>query len=208
MWLLKHGDNHKITLAGPFDSGSTIPPYAILSHTWGFEEVTFQDLRDGTGVDKRGWLKIEFCVEQARRDGLDYSWVDTCCIDKTNSTELQRSINSMFRWYRAAERCYVYLWVSSARKKSRTVTDRSQPVPMFVTTDGERLCRRADGSLEVGPCRSFSLQSQSSSSQASATDLEVRGTSSKTFRPSPTFRFRPYVETTCRSLVSKSASSG
>ncbi|RYP37008.1 hypothetical protein DL768_010903 [Monosporascus sp. mg162] len=88
-----------------------IPSYAILSHTWGpdTEEVTFRDLVDGTGKDKIGYEKIKFCLEQAKRDGLQYFWVDTCCIDKSNNTELSRAINSMFRWYQNAARCYVYL---------------------------------------------------------------------------------------------------
>ena len=88
-----------------------IPPYAILSHTWGAdtEEVTFEDLTDGTGKSKAGYNKIRFCGEQARRDDLQYIWVDTCCIDKSSSAELTEAINSMFRWYREAAKCYVYL---------------------------------------------------------------------------------------------------
>jgi hypothetical protein len=88
-----------------------IPKYAILSHTWGPDdkEVTYRDLVDGTGENKAGYEKIRFCAEQARRDGLRYFWVDTCCIDKSNNTELFEAINSMFRWYRDAARCYVYL---------------------------------------------------------------------------------------------------
>ncbi|KAH8889435.1 HET-domain-containing protein [Thozetella sp. PMI_491] len=88
-----------------------IPFYAILSHTWGTgsEEVTFQDITNGTGKHKAGYDKLRFCAEQARRDGLIYFWIDTCCIDKTNSAELSEAINSMFRWYREALRCYVYL---------------------------------------------------------------------------------------------------
>jgi hypothetical protein len=53
--------------------------------------------------------KSRFCGEQARRDGLQYFWIDTCCIDKSSSAELQEAINSMFRWYRNATKCYVYL---------------------------------------------------------------------------------------------------
>ncbi|KAH8678794.1 hypothetical protein BGZ60DRAFT_446050 [Tricladium varicosporioides] len=84
-------------------------PYAILSHTWTSQEVTYQDLISGAGKSKSGYKKISFCEEQATRDGLRYIWVDTCCIDKSNSTELSTAINSMFRWYQNAKKCYVYL---------------------------------------------------------------------------------------------------
>ncbi|KAM7211451.1 Heterokaryon incompatibility protein (HET) domain containing protein [Rhypophila decipiens] len=81
------------------DLTTDIPFYAILSHMWGPE----------TDENKIGFKKLEFCAEQARRNGLEYFWVDTCCINKLDRIELQRSINSMFRWYRNATRCYVYL---------------------------------------------------------------------------------------------------
>jgi hypothetical protein len=70
------------------------PPYAILSHTWGpdTDEVTLGDLLDKTGKRKIGYDKIRFCGEQARRSGMEYFWVDTCCIDKSNSTELAEAI--------------------------------------------------------------------------------------------------------------------
>src|SRR5271168_1747168 len=91
--------------------GDSIPEYAILSHTWGtdIEEVSFQDLMNGTGRDKPGYKKIWFYGEQARSDGLQYFWVDTCCIDKSSSAELSEAIISMFRWYYNAAKCYVYL---------------------------------------------------------------------------------------------------
>jgi hypothetical protein len=87
-----------------------IPPYAILSHTWGEQEVVFDDLKDIVDAQrKEGYRKIRFCAQQAKLDGLDYFWIDTCCIDKANNTELSKAINSMFRWYRNAERCYAFL---------------------------------------------------------------------------------------------------
>ncbi|PMD65105.1 HET-domain-containing protein [Hyaloscypha bicolor E] len=96
-----------------------IPEYAILSHRWGAEEVTFKDLTDGTSKDKTGYDKIQLCGEQARRDKLQYFWVDTCCIDKSSSNELAEAINSMFRWYQKAVRCYVYLSdVSTLKRKA------------------------------------------------------------------------------------------
>jgi hypothetical protein len=85
--------------------------YAILSHTWGQgedDEVTYKDIIDGTGNNKPGFKKLEFCGKQAKHDDLHYFWVDTCCIDKSNQNELATAINSMFRWYKNAERCYVY----------------------------------------------------------------------------------------------------
>ncbi|OBT59970.1 hypothetical protein VE03_10641, partial [Pseudogymnoascus sp. 23342-1-I1] len=97
------------------------PPYAILSHTWDEgQEVTFKDLIDGTGKSKTGYNKIRFCGQQAKLDGLQHFWVDTCCIDKTKRAELQKAINSMFRWYRNATRCYVYLSdVSTTKRETR-----------------------------------------------------------------------------------------
>jgi hypothetical protein len=56
-----------------------------------------------------GYRKMIFCGEQARRDGLRYFWVDTCCINKQSSHDLSEAINSMFRWYKNAKRCYAYL---------------------------------------------------------------------------------------------------
>jgi hypothetical protein len=88
-----------------------IPPYAILSHTWGDDgdEVTFKDLTEGSGKTKIGYRKIQFCGKQAALDRLQFFWLDTCCIDKSNGAELSEAIISMFRWYRNAKKCYVYL---------------------------------------------------------------------------------------------------
>lgn len=109
MRLLQLGDNEGLTLTP--DLTNNIPPYAILSHTWGAdgEEVTFQDVSQNRGHGKPGYEKILFCWQQAKLDGLDHFWVDTCCIDKTSSAELAEATNSMFRWYRDAAECYVYL---------------------------------------------------------------------------------------------------
>ncbi|KAH8731581.1 heterokaryon incompatibility protein-domain-containing protein, partial [Phaeosphaeriaceae sp. PMI808] len=73
------------------------------------EEVIFRDLIDGTRKNKAGYNKIQFCGQQAECDGLRYFWVDTCYIDKTDKAEFSHAIQSMFRWYRNATRCYIYL---------------------------------------------------------------------------------------------------
>jgi hypothetical protein len=87
------------------------PQYAILSHRWReeAEEVSFEDIASNAGKDKLGYGKIQFCGEQAKRDGLQYFWIDTCCINKADKAEHSLAIRSMFRWYRHAARCYVYL---------------------------------------------------------------------------------------------------
>lgn len=59
-----------------------IPPYAILSHTWAEEEVTFAGYDTPGARQGLGWAKTELSCDQALHDGLEYVWVDTCCIDK------------------------------------------------------------------------------------------------------------------------------
>jgi hypothetical protein len=110
MRLLERQNPDEFLLTKKF-SDDDIPPYAILSHTWRLdnEEVTFEDLKKGDSKSKAGYNKIRFCGEQAARGRLKYFWVDTCCIDKPNSTELSEAINSMFRWYFNSVKCYVYL---------------------------------------------------------------------------------------------------
>lgn len=91
--------------------GEEIPKYAILSHTWGKpkDEVTFRDMDTGQYEHKSAYQKVRYLCEQAAKDNLSWAWCDTCCIDKSSSTELSEAINSMFRWYKNAEKCYVIL---------------------------------------------------------------------------------------------------
>jgi hypothetical protein len=124
MRLLHYNNDGEYSLTQFFDD---IPRYAILSHTWGPEEVTFKDMKKGNGTTKAGFDKIRFCGEQARHDGLQYFWVDTCCIDKSSSAELAEAINSMFRWYRDAAKCYVFL--SDVPRTDVDITDQSYQQP-------------------------------------------------------------------------------
>lgn len=140
-----------------------VPVYAILSHTWhtnNSKEVSFQDMEAGTGKTKAGWHKLDFCAKQAAADGLQYFWIDTCCIDKRNAVELAAAINSMFQWYRKAARCYVFLsdvskpddggndqseWESAFREsrwftRGWTLQELIAPTLVdFFSSDGERL---------------------------------------------------------------------
>jgi len=88
---------------------NSIPKYAVLSHTWEEEEVTFQDIGKQTSTRMKGYPKLQDCCKRAAQDGHDWIWVDTCCIDKSSSSELSEAINSMYKWYQKALVCYAYL---------------------------------------------------------------------------------------------------
>ena len=110
MRLLRIGDDGKVSLTA--DLTDPVPPYAILSHTWGEDqdEVSFEDIKDiHREANKPGDEKLRFCAKQTAHDSLEYIWIDTCCIQKSNFTELSEAITSMFRWYKNAAKCYVYL---------------------------------------------------------------------------------------------------
>ncbi|PSN66247.1 hypothetical protein BS50DRAFT_410470 [Corynespora cassiicola Philippines] len=151
------------TLEIGFFHENNVPEYAILSHTWGDDEVSYQEMlwinkmrtmvefvssqgsqatQDGsrndqpafmlatleimvrgnwnpgralpdtseTALMKRyGWAKIIKSAKEAKGLGYNHIWIDTCCIDKTSSAELQESINSMYGYYQRAAVCLVYL---------------------------------------------------------------------------------------------------
>jgi len=86
-----------------------IPRYSILSHCWGHEEVTFQDINSGHFQHLKGYQKLAGCCTLSQREGFAYTWIDTCCIDKSSSAELTEAINSMFTWYKRSAVCYTYM---------------------------------------------------------------------------------------------------
>ena len=90
---------------------SQIPKYAILSHRWIGAEVSFEEFHDVKAQDFLGdrFAKIKNCCAYAQKDGWDWVWMGTCCIDKKSSAELTEAINSMYAWYENAGVCYVYL---------------------------------------------------------------------------------------------------
>ncbi|KAI1330418.1 heterokaryon incompatibility protein-domain-containing protein [Xylariaceae sp. FL0255] len=94
--------------------GGNAPRYAILSHTWGGpdDEVVFEDVQTRTVEEwtlKEGAGKVLKSAQKAAAQGLEYIWIDSCCIDKSSSAELSEAINSMFSWYRNSSVCYAYL---------------------------------------------------------------------------------------------------
>ncbi|GAW19053.1 hypothetical protein ANO14919_085370 [Xylariales sp. No.14919] len=93
------------------------PQYAILSHTWisPKDEITYQDFKQRKAdiendiFKQKGWAKLKRYCDRAAKDGWEWAWMDTCCIDKTNPADTQEAINAMFRWYQDAGICYAYL---------------------------------------------------------------------------------------------------
>jgi Heterokaryon incompatibility protein (HET) len=152
MWLL----NTSTIILTEFVEGE-IPPYAILSHTWEKEEVSFQLIRDPdrtVAKSLKGYTKVIDSCAQAVRDNFQWIWIDTCCIDKSSSADLSEAINSMFRWYHDARVCFAYLadvpddvdidWPSSAFHRSKwfnrgwTLQELLAPSLVFFFTSGWR----------------------------------------------------------------------
>ncbi|KAH9986437.1 heterokaryon incompatibility protein-domain-containing protein [Xylariaceae sp. FL0662B] len=105
MWLINTETLEREYVENPAKSS-----YAILSHTWEDEEVSFEQFKDLRAARARaGFAKIQRTATLARSRSLKYAWVDTCCIDKSSSAEVSEAINSMFRWYADAAVCFAYL---------------------------------------------------------------------------------------------------
>jgi hypothetical protein len=123
--------------------GNQIPHYAILSHTWHEEEVSFQDWADQSSASqKKGYKKIFDVCQLAQKHGHGYVWVDTNCIDKSSSSELTEAINSMFKWYQFAQVCYVYLFdvpSPEAASKSSSSSSSSSSTESSSEDDGPRV---------------------------------------------------------------------
>jgi hypothetical protein len=90
-----------------------VPPCTILSHRWGESEVSYQDfqaaVKENSFSQERYW-KILKCCSMSAGSGYDWTWIDTCSINKESSAELTEAVNSMFKWYQQADVCYAYLF--------------------------------------------------------------------------------------------------
>ncbi|KAH6714447.1 heterokaryon incompatibility protein-domain-containing protein [Leptodontidium sp. MPI-SDFR-AT-0119] len=149
------------------------PTYAILSHTWGKEEISFQEMQkmqkmqkldDGVASQKAGYNKIKGSCRMAQNKQYEWIWIDTCCIDKGNSTELSEAINSMYCWYQEADVCFAYLedvlpnkttfqrQIDKSRWFSRGWTLQELVAPRkveFFAGDWTFLCSKADIAISL-----------------------------------------------------------
>jgi hypothetical protein len=137
MRLLTIDQRGRLNVTSDITAAQT-PDYAILSHTWGRDEdeVTFDDLQQASSslLGKAGHAKVKFSLDQARKDGHAYVWIDSCCIRRSDLSELSEAITSMFRWYQKAAKCYVYL-------SDVTVVDNSQALDRSTWEDQFRRSR-------------------------------------------------------------------
>ncbi|KDR70924.1 hypothetical protein GALMADRAFT_813202 [Galerina marginata CBS 339.88] len=168
-WILDHFDefeNRRNPEAFLKDFLRESTKFAILSHRWSNDEMTFQDLLKlsritGQGINSytqqqkldkiqltsaevidklvelsggqtrslqeppllsqltaflphiphcTGLVKlVNFCALALNSHHCNLAWIDTCCIDKTSSAELDEAIRSMFRWYRGSAICIIHL---------------------------------------------------------------------------------------------------
>ena len=163
---------------------SQIPKYAILSHRWGDDEVTFQEFRKGTKQDGQGYDKVTECCVVADSQGFQWVWIDTCCIDKKSSAELSEAINSMYRWYEGAAECYAYLsdvtWDIEDREASKLAFQASvwftrgwtlqellaPPKVMFFDREWKSFGTKKDLSREISAATGISVDHMESQSSA------------------------------------------
>lgn len=102
------------------------PPYAILSHTWGDNEAPFEAFlpkpkwrRVVSRMQKHKYTKVIQACSVARSQGYEWIWIDTCCIDKSSSTELSEAINSMYGYYERSGICFAHLIDADVESSSR-----------------------------------------------------------------------------------------
>jgi hypothetical protein len=96
-------------------------PIAAITHRWQAKEIVYEDLMKIEQINvilKKMGQPLEstkispMCPKLAKireelKGTIRYIWMDTLCINKTSSVELDMSIRSMYRWYKNA--AFVYL---------------------------------------------------------------------------------------------------
>lgn len=98
--------------------------------------MSFAELSSGVHRDCEGWPKILRSRQLARERGVDWIWIDTCCVDKSSITEVSEDINSMYKYYARGKECYAYLY--DVAWKPKDSGDR------FMTVDGDGTLQPSD----------------------------------------------------------------
>ncbi|KAG0701294.1 hypothetical protein DFH29DRAFT_852779 [Suillus ampliporus] len=100
--------------------------WVMLSHKWESKEPLMHDIHDKVvyDLDPGGTVvKLQTFCKVTRDAGHRRAWSDTCCTDQNNNVELQRSVNSMFVWYRNSALTIVYLSDVPPSSKSGALAD-------------------------------------------------------------------------------------
>ncbi|KAG2346363.1 hypothetical protein BDR05DRAFT_780036 [Suillus weaverae] len=122
------------------DAVSKYFSWVMLSHRWESKEMLLPDIKDKVvyDLDPVGTtVKLQMFCKTARDGGYRWAWSDTCCIDQNNNVEVQRSVNSMFVWYRQSALTIVYLsdvppWANSGALGSSVWNTRGWTVQEFL----------------------------------------------------------------------------
>ncbi|KAK4173786.1 vegetative incompatibility protein HET-E-1 [Triangularia setosa] len=96
---------------------NNVPEYAIL-----LDQILSK--HQSKEVERQSLAKILGARKQAVKEGYNYLWCDTCCIDKGSSAELSKNINSMFNYYADSAVCYAYLRDVPEKHDGRVLDDQ------------------------------------------------------------------------------------
>jgi hypothetical protein len=77
--------------------GRKVLYYAILSYTWGKEEIIFQNIKMNKAMESKGYKKVRNTCSVATTNRFEYIWIDICYINKTNNIELSEALNFIYR---------------------------------------------------------------------------------------------------------------
>ena len=182
MRLIRRTEDGELSFTDDLFNDGDIPPYAILSHTWGEEEVTFHDMNNGRGSNKAGYNKILFCAQQAAADGLRYCWV----IAAASTNRIAQSN------MKPSTRCSVGTrTLSDAMSTLRTFRRVSKVKGTDQKQSGKWRSEAADGSPEAGRFKNLSLRLESSSSPKKGYTWVIRRHSNTSSRRSPESQLQP-----------------
>ena len=92
------------------------PVYAILSHRRQKGDIVFEDMKKLTKskLQTPEGRKVVNTCKVAQREKIKWVWIDSCCTGADEGVK-RAAINSMYRWYRCSQMCYVYLHDITAR---------------------------------------------------------------------------------------------
>lgn len=76
----------------------------FVTHRWNDSEVDYQQLMERKRINDQEYSVSEMSeklqrISKVLREHTQYVWIDTICIDKSNLSELDEAIRSMYKWY-------------------------------------------------------------------------------------------------------------